>query len=369
MTRPDWGTPGCKTAPLCPSIWAGPSAFAKRAHASASSWAQGSLTAALLPHTCATAAFLKLWQPLAKCGMHSSPQQVWLDVDNGNRVVSEAREAKKQSKHKWAAPMTLEKKFERIVEIVDTVVVFLSGCFKVDGTPSSTYFRSVYCRHEFMAAIKNNKRVVIILETDPSKGGIPLSAHLDEARNYPELQAVVAVLSSHSDRGWIVPWHRIRVFQDVSLRLALAPIVCHERDRVDEAATREGAEVFISTEVVRRPLGRLPDGCHLYVSRFNPGATDVARLMASEVQGAKPMAGRAKRGDRGIVRWTANPETKARRFLLVLNASTWDKNANPHVEQLYQCAASHARGHAHMSLTAPFLAAFPLRVQDMGNGA
>jgi len=215
------------------------------------------------------------------------------------------------------------------------VVVFLSGSVMADGTPISAYFQSLYCRHEFMAAVKYKKRIVILCETEAAKGGIPLSAHLDEARKHPALEAVAAVLSAHAEQGWVVPWRRIRVFQDVSLKLALAPIVCGDSGRVDAMATRQGADVFIPTEVVRRSLGPLPAGCQLYVSRFNPGAADVARLVASSLEASGPKMSRARR-NREAVRWTDNPETETSRFLLLLNASTWDANVNPDVDQLFE---------------------------------
>ena len=250
--------------------------------------------------------------------------QVWLDVDDGNRSM-------KETSDKRPAPQTLEEKYERAVEIVDTVLIFLAGSFLPDGTPVSTYFRSVYCRHEFVAAVKHRKRVVIVLETEPSKGGIQLSAHLNEAMKHPQLADVVAVLSRHAEQGWIVPWHRIRVFQDISLRLALSPAVCRDHHRVDETATRDGSEVFIQTDMMRRPVGVLPAGCHLYVSPFNPGAVEVAQLMAQELHAARR---KATHRSTELVRWTANPEVHTRRFLLVLNASTWDSGNNPHVDQL-----------------------------------
>ena len=258
--------------------------------------------------------------------------QVWLDVDDGNRSMKET------SKDKRPPPQTLEEKYQRAVEIVDTVLVFLAGIFLPDGTPVSTYFQSMYCRHEFMAAIRYEKRIVVILETEPSKGGIPLHAHLDEAAKHPEMDAIVALLNKHSEQGWIVPWHRIRVFQDLSLRLALAPIVCRDSSRVEEITVRQGAEVYLPSEIIRRPLGRLPVGCHLYVSEFNPGAIEVARLVASGLRNSKgrPKGGGANNGGRGAIRWTNNPETMAGRFLLVLNASTWDRSANPYVDQLFQ---------------------------------
>ena len=70
-----------------------------------------------------------------------------------------------------------------------------------------------------------------MLEIDPGKGGIPFSAHMAEAeshRGQEGMREVVQVLGTHAAQGWVVPWHRIRVFQDISLKLMLAPIVCQK---------------------------------------------------------------------------------------------------------------------------------------------
>ena len=217
------------------------------------------------------------------------------------------------------------------------MIIFLSGKVAADGTPVSTYFRSIYCRHEFVAAVKYNKRVVVVLEINQSKGGVPLSVHLDEAEKHTGQEGmpeVVNVLRQHAERGWIVPWHRIRAFQDVSLKLILAPIVCQESGEVDKPATRKGSEVYIPADVTRRPLKPLPPHCHLYVSRHNPGAAAVAKLLSGELKGA------AKGGNETqSLSWTQDEQHSAGRFLLLLNGSTWDPAANQHADQLFRCAA------------------------------
>ena len=214
------------------------------------------------------------------------------------------------------------------------MVIFLAGTTAADGTTVSSYFRSVYCRHEFVAAVKYKKRVVIVLEINRAKGGIPLSIHIAEAEKHISQEGmpdVVNVLRQHAERGWIVPWHRIRVFQDVSLKLILAPIVCQQSGEVDKQTTRQGNEVYIPADVTRPPLKPLPPHCHLYVSPHNPGAAGVAELLSDELKGV------AKGGNETqSLSWTQDEQHSAGRFLLLLNGSTWDPSANPHTAQLFK---------------------------------
>ena len=186
-----------------------------------------------------------------------------------------------------------------------------------------------------MAAVQYKKRIVILQELNPTKGGVPLATHIDEAMKHvaahPEMAGVVEVLRTHSEHGWIIPWHRIRVFQDVTLRLALAPIVCTDDDKVDAAATRQGKDVYISTELTRAPLKPLGPGCHLYVSRNNPGAAEFAQQLADDMAHA---AGRNMRRQR--LEWTDDANMEAQRFLLLLNRATWDPTANSRFDELHR---------------------------------
>ena len=62
----------------------------------------------------------------------------------------------------------------------------LSACLQVltgeqsGGKDLSSYFASKYCVMEYRGALSAGKPIIFILETDPSHGGVPLSAHIDE---------------------------------------------------------------------------------------------------------------------------------------------------------------------------------------------
>ena len=272
--------------------------------------------------------------------------KVWLDVDDGKRSMQ-------PKKTKQVAPKTLEETYQRLVSSADSVVIFLSGTFAANDTPVSTYFKSMYCRHECIAAVKYKKRIVIVLEIDPSHGGISLRSHMDEAKKHLDqtgMPEVVEMLERHAKQGWIVPWHRIRPYQDVSLKLLLAPIVCKDATEVDGQDTRRGQLVYLPSEVTRQPLPLLPPGCYVYVSPHNPGAAEVAGQLASKLEGmAQEQSSRSSKSlisfrrskataERHSLTWSEDEGKKeeAGRFLLLLNASTWDRKKNSKVDQLFE---------------------------------
>ena len=76
---------------------------------------------------------------------------------------------------------------------------------------SRGYLRSVNCQREVRAALANNKPIVLVQEVDPEKGGGALAELRAECP--AELQNGVF------DNRQPIPWHRIREFQLVSLKL------------------------------------------------------------------------------------------------------------------------------------------------------
>ena len=137
----------------------------------------------------------------------------------------------------------------------------------------SMYFVSPHCRNEFKAAVTLQKKIVLIHEIHPDKGGIPLSAHFAEAeKHFTTDSAEMRVLQEHMDKQLIVPWHRVACFQDLSLRQALAQMMGVKRD-----------EVYAPREVTgaHQPSPKLASagtGYHLYVSKNNPGAEERADM-------------------------------------------------------------------------------------------
>ena len=149
------------------------------------------------------------------------------------------------------------------------MIAFMSGSSS-DGTDRSDYFLSPPCQQELRRAVAGKTPIIWVLETDPLHGGIPLSSHLADCPDdlHGALEAAIAGQE-------VIEWHRIRSFQDTSLRLIL------QRVLAVEAEERSQDLVYVPTEVTRAPL-RLkapPPPCHfhVYVSEHNPGA---AELMA-----------------------------------------------------------------------------------------
>ena len=65
------------------------------------------------------------------------------------------------------------------------IIVFLSGSTHEDSNVKQTisdYFRSWNCKREFYAAAISAKDapIVLVIETDPSKGGVPWSTHVND---------------------------------------------------------------------------------------------------------------------------------------------------------------------------------------------
>jgi len=111
------------------------------------------------------------------------------------------------------------------------LIVVLTGEFGEGGVARSSYFESKYCVMEYRGALAAGKPIVFVLEADPAHGGIPMQTHLDELasaqgdhwKNEDGTDDTVArnLLRQHWERGLVVPWQRVRAFQDVSLRLVL----------------------------------------------------------------------------------------------------------------------------------------------------
>ena len=80
----------------------------------------------------------------------------------------------------------------------------------------SDYFRSPPCQQELRRAMSTKTPIVWVLETDPAHGGIAMESHLHDCPDdiRPMLEAAIAAQE-------VIDWHRIRSFQDTSLRLIL----------------------------------------------------------------------------------------------------------------------------------------------------
>ena len=99
---------------------------------------------------------------------------------------------------------------------------FLAGSWR-DGVAHSDYFLSPNCVREFREAVRLQKAMVVVLETDAQHGGVSFETH--EAACPEEVGMRQALANSPR-----VPWYRLRHLQDVSLKA----IACELREWSDE---------------------------------------------------------------------------------------------------------------------------------------
>ena len=218
----------------------------------------------------------------ALCGLVPS-LRVWLDVDD--------------MRSKAGTKATNTSNFGAVIDTTETMIAFMSGsrrrgsvrgasahaahaAARAGGTASSTapgasqasersdYFCSPPCQQELRRAMSTKTPIVWVLETDPAHGGIAIESHLHDCPDdiRPALEAAIA---AHE----VIDWHRIRSFQDTSLRLIL------QRVLAKEAEARVADDVYVPTEITRAPM-RLyppppPHKFHVWVSEHNPGAAEL----------------------------------------------------------------------------------------------
>ena len=191
--------------------------------------------------------------------------RVWLDVDD--------------MRSKAGTKATNTSNFGAVIDTAEAMIAFMAGSQTEGGGERSDYFLSPPCQQELRRAVSTKTPIIWVYETDPLHGGISRETHLrdcpDDLR--PELKKAF-------DTNNVIDWHRIRSFQDVSLRLMLQKILAKE------AEERGGDTVYVPTEVTRAPLRLAPpppppgsteptsahnEGYHVYVSEHNPGAVEL----------------------------------------------------------------------------------------------
>ena len=220
----------------------------------------------------------------ALCGLVPS-LRVWLDVDD--------------MRSKAGTKATNTSNFGAVIDTTETMIAFMSGSRRrgsvrgasahaahahaaprAGGKASSTapgasqasersdYFCSPPCQQELRRAMSTKTPIVWVLETDPAHGGIAIESHLHDCPDdiRPTLEAAI---TAHE----VIDWHRIRSFQDTSLRLIL------QRVLAKEAEARVADDVYVPTEITRAPM-RLhppppPHKFHVWVSEHNPGAAEL----------------------------------------------------------------------------------------------
>lgn len=156
---------------------------------------------------------------------------------------------------------------------------------------SRGYFKSKNCMRELIAATKNRKPIVALLDPDASRGGLTkqevreriqlaedtcydkwgfASPTTGQSLATPAAQA----LYDHIFAMEPIEWNRIGCFQDVTMRLIAEAIL---------PATLHG-KMYVQGELIhQRPDLGLPNGdasFHLYCSPHNPGAAELVTELA-----------------------------------------------------------------------------------------
>ena len=85
---------------------------------------------------------------------------------------------------------------EAFVRASETIIVFLSGSRRTDGSARSDYMGSTNCIRELRTAVAQKKPIVFVRETDPQHGGVSMEVHRRDCP--PELaHAIDAVSYTH----------------------------------------------------------------------------------------------------------------------------------------------------------------------------
>jgi len=143
---------------------------------------------------------------------------------------------------------------EKYVRASQCVLIFLS----------KDYFFSPNCLREVDAALKGDKPLILVHETNMSKGGLPL----DQLRANCQSKDRMAVFEKGSE---VLPWHRVSEFQLLTLQM-IAARVLHRMPLY--ASLQEPPKLYLSGDISTQPL-ELPRPVKLYVSKHNPGAKEM----------------------------------------------------------------------------------------------
>ena len=190
------------------------------------------------------------------------------------------------SRSRATSTMDRAASFGSLANGMQAVVAILTGT-QHNGREQSDYFRSKPCQQELARAQADDVPVVFVLETDPQHGGISLEAHRHEcAVHCPQLLPFL-------DGSKVVEWHRVRAYQDISLKLVLQEVL----QRL--AAQRFDDVVYLRREITREPVRLRPPpkgSFHFYVSKHNLGADTLVGLLAGFYEEAAAKRRRLRRG-------------------------------------------------------------------------
>ena len=188
---------------------------------------------------------------------------VWLDVDDLDDIS----------------------KLEQLVDTTDALLVFLSGSIIEDDAGTfvevSDYYRSANALREIRHALKREKPIIYVRETDVRHGGVSYATHRNDCP---------ADLLPHLEAAEVIEWHRFREFREKSVLCILAPIV-HAGGIVEGRGSYHRSQddrIFVASDMNSKPIAFAPPSAsqrrfHVYASAHNPGAMDLAEALANKV--------------------------------------------------------------------------------------
>ena len=137
---------------------------------------------------------------------------------------------------------------------------------------SRGYFWSKNCMREINATVQRGKPVVLVHETDESKGGALLEVLQDEC---PQGRTYEHLFGPADQPRHVVQWQRVTVFQLVSLKLIVREmlVACPEYQTQSSAP-----ELYVRNELPRTHF-LFESKVLLHVSKHNPGAESIARIL------------------------------------------------------------------------------------------
>ncbi|EOD23484.1 hypothetical protein EMIHUDRAFT_239574 [Emiliania huxleyi CCMP1516] len=223
---------------------------------------------------------------------------------------------------------------------------------------SAGYFKSRNCLRELRAALKEEKPLLLVHESNPSKGGAPLEQLQQECPL--ELRDAVfgppppdQRLSGDHGAMRIVPWHRLNRFQLESLRLIAEATLSHTPHYRKKG--RSPRLYFPERSDPADYEFHFPTPAVLHASQHNPGAAHVAELLAARVdnldcpQQSRPLLETFERlrkeshssGSSLSRMHSFRSASRARQFLLLyLNADTFVGEAGDALEMEVHAAIS-----------------------------
>ena len=145
---------------------------------------------------------------------------------------------------------------------------------------SKGYFASCNCKKEIDATLTNKNPIILLQETDPDRGGVPISqihADCDVASQGEWLDQIFV------PRRPVIPFLRVKEFKIISLKMIVASLLQHQRNgnekismeaklkkADDESFKQHGSFALQRSTVQRSTGGSTPHkGAHAFLKALN----------------------------------------------------------------------------------------------------